>query len=660
MRIGINEKILLPVVGLFLLAVGGIGALALRQAGALFQDASVRALEQDTRNAAAHVDDWFSDRMYEIEALASQDYVVSALADPAARRSAGEQFAKIVGKFPYGQALALLDGNGVVIASSDPVRLGRDYADRPYFQQSMAGKTVVSEPFLSKTSGRPVVAVSAPVPGIAGRPGGVLYFNVGLDRFAQQFLSSFEIDSFSYAFAYLPTSGRIIAHPDTSLIFGKPLDSLEIGAAMRHAELDKPEPLTLGGRHALVEEADIGQAGWKLGVVHDLESENARLAATRWTLIALSLAAAVLASLAAMFWIVRPMVRSLKEAIQFAEAVGAGDVSRTLQTRSNDEIGDLVRTLSSMGESLRRKEATIEQVAGRDLSIDVEPDSPRDALGHSMRRMVHNLRDVLGQAGKGSRDSARTADEFQHLSVELAETAEQTSSRSKALANAVEQTHGNVQAVAAGTEQMSASIREIAHSASQATTVASDALEKALRTNELVGRLGDASAQIGSMVDVIRGIAEQTNLLALNATIEAARAGEAGKGFAVVAGEVKELSKATREATEDISTRIQSIQAEMGQAVASIQGIADVIQTVNNLSQSIAAAVEEQTAATSEISRSIAEASHRVGEISDSIHQTTNAAERTSRSASEIRAASEELKLQATTVASSVNAFRLA
>ena len=117
---------------------------------------------------------------------------------------------------------------------------------------------------------------------------------------------------------------------------------------------------------------------------------------------------------------------------------------------------------------------------------------------------------------------------------------------------------------------MTASIGEIAKNSNEAATIAKEAVSVAGSANETIKTLGEASVEIGKVIKVITSIAQQTNLLALNATIEAARAGEAGKGFAVVANEVKELAKQTAQATEDISQRIEAIQAGSEGAVEAI------------------------------------------------------------------------------------------
>jgi methyl-accepting chemotaxis protein len=145
------------------------------------------------------------------------------------------------------------------------------------------------------------------------------------------------------------------------------------------------------------------------------------------------------------------------------------------------------------------------------------------------------------------------------------------------VAAAAEQVSRNVQTVAAGAEEMGASIREIANSASEAAQVATEAVEIVGSVNSTVAQLGASSAEIGNVVKLITTIAEQTNLLALNATIEAARAGDAGKGFAVVASEVKDLAQETAKATDDISGRVQAIQADAEAAVSAISRIVEVI-----------------------------------------------------------------------------------
>ncbi|WP_299954725.1 methyl-accepting chemotaxis protein [uncultured Modestobacter sp.] len=170
-------------------------------------------------------------------------------------------------------------------------------------------------------------------------------------------------------------------------------------------------------------------------------------------------------------------------------------------------------------------------------------------------------------------------------------------------------------------------------------------------TTRTVGKLGDSSQEIATVVKLINGIAEQTNLLALNATIEAARAGEAGKGFAVVASEVKELAQETARATEDISKRVEAIQGDTAGAVAAIEEISSVIGQINDYQATIAAAVEEQTATTNEMNRNVAEAASSSRSIATAIsglaagtQQTNEGVAEAQRSAADLARMSDELQ----------------
>ncbi|EQB88993.1 methyl-accepting chemotaxis protein [Clostridium punense] len=83
----------------------------------------------------------------------------------------------------------------------------------------------------------------------------------------------------------------------------------------------------------------------------------------------------------------------------------------------------------------------------------------------------------------------------------------------------------------------------------------------------LIKRLGERSAEVSEISQVISGISSQTNLLALNAAIEAARAGEMGKGFAVVADEVRNLAEKSSEAAKSISQLIEQVLADTNKAI---------------------------------------------------------------------------------------------
>ncbi|WP_240940810.1 methyl-accepting chemotaxis protein, partial [Planosporangium flavigriseum] len=247
---------------------------------------------------------------------------------------------------------------------------------------------------------------------------------------------------------------------------------------------------------------------------------------------------------------------------------------------------------------VRKVRDLLGQMADGDLTEPVEIDT-RDEVGQmatALERMRVSMRDTVAHIVDTSGTLATSSHHLTEVSGSMAAAAQQMSAQANVVAETAEEVSRNVQTVASGSEEMGSSIGEISHNANEAVSVAAQAVEVAAGTTSTMSKLGESSAQIADVVKVITSIAEQTNLLALNATIEAARAGEAGKGFAVVASEVKDLAQETARATEDISRRVQAIQADTAGAVEAIAEISAIIGRINDYQLTIASAVEEQSA----------------------------------------------------------------
>jgi methyl-accepting chemotaxis protein len=348
------------------------------------------------------------------------------------------------------------------------------------------------------------------------------------------------------------------------------------------------------------------------------------------------------------------------------EAADANDSARTL-TMVMVAAGLAIALVLALlvARSVTRPVQRIREILGRVAEGDLTVRAGRTGGGElgemaaSLDRTLDAIGGVLTVVSDSSTRLAAASQQLSGAAEGMRLNAETAAGQADDVVASAGSVAASVDTVATGSSQMESAIREIAHNATEAARVANQAVDVAEATTLTVGKLGDSSQEIATVIKLINGIAEQTNLLALNATIEAARAGEAGKGFAVVASEVKELAQETARATEDISKRVEAIQADTAGAVDAISQISTVIGEINDFQATIAAAVEEQTATTNEMNRNVAEAAHGTQGIAAAISGLAAGTQETNHRVADAQRAAGELARMSGELQQAVARFRV-
>ncbi len=347
-----------------------------------------------------------------------------------------------------------------------------------------------------------------------------------------------------------------------------------------------------------------------------IEKSNRTSRLTGMIISLVGLAAMLLAGIIIILSIVKPVNSTVNMLKDIAE--GEGDLTRRLEIKSRDEIGELAHWFNLF---IDKVQTIITDVASQ----------------------VNLLKNSAANLSELSTGMSSGAEQVLDKASYVASAAEEMSSNTGTIANTTNQATDNVNVTATSVQEMTSVINEIADNTAKARAITSESVSQTNSANQQVNELGRAAQKIGEVIETITSISSQVNLLALNATIEAARAGEAGKGFAVVANEIKELAQQTADAAGEIQERVEGIQNTTKGTVTEIETVTVKVNEVNEIVSMIAAAIEEQSVTTREIADNIVEVSANLNEVNDNISQSSTVASDIAREIAEVTTSTGEL-----------------
>ncbi len=572
MKWTLRNRILLPTLALLSASVVATTSVSYMVSRSSMEQAYDAQLAYIAESGLAQVDSWIEGQRQNIVHWAAKKQARMAFSEGnearLARAGISEELAHAASTYGFYANLQLVDMNGDTVSSNNPANVGTlNVADRQYFKEAKAGRVTVSEVLQSRTTGKPIVVIAAPVMD-AGTVRGVLFGSLDLNWFSEQVINRIKVLNTGYAYM-TDKAGVFIAHPNPKHIMQLKLTDFDWAKPIL-GQNNGETYYTFEGIEKMAFFRTSEKLGWRMVVILPIDELLASTNRMGKVNLGLGVGAFVL-GLGFMLWSARSITRPIAGAAEQLAAGAAETSSAAGQVAVSSQ--SLAQGATEQAASLEETSASLEEMAG----------------------VTNRNAENAGKANELTRQARRAADTgAEDMQVMIAA----------------------MQDIKTSSDDIAKIIKTIDEIAFQTNILALNAAVEAARA-------GEAGMGFAVVAEEVRALAQRAADAARETAgkIEGAisKTGQGVQISAKVSKSLAEIVEKVRQVDELVS-EVSTASHEQSQGV---KQIATAVNQMDQIVQSNAASAEESASASEQLNAQSATLRHVVEELKALIQGTT-------------------------------------